>query len=81
MASRKSSKPSQGGHQTLQKQRSEGERERGRASGGGLRNQPVDEPPGNSASTGGRTSKSGMRNDLNSRSSNAGNQGHRKGSR
>lgn len=78
MTSRKSSKPSQGGHQTLQKQRSGGERERARASGGGLRNQPTDEPAGNSASTGGSTSKSGMRNDQNSRSSNAGGGAHKK---
>lgn len=78
MASRNSSKPSQGGQQTMQKQRSEGERERGRASGGGLRNQPADDPPGMSNSTGGRATKSSVKNDMNSRSSNAGQQAHRK---
>lgn len=72
MASRSSGKPSQGGHTTQQKQRASGERERARASGGGLRSQPAEAPAGRSASTGGRTSKAMARSDQNSRSSNAG---------
>jgi hypothetical protein len=77
MASRNSSstrKPSEGGRATQQKQRASGERERARASGGGLRNQTVDTPPGRSVSSGGLTTRGMQRNDQNSRSSNAGKQ-------
>ncbi|HET8743968.1 MAG TPA: hypothetical protein VFM98_00065 [Ramlibacter sp.] len=76
MASRTPSnrKPSEGGRATQQKQRASGERERARASGGGLRSQPAEAPPGRSASTGGLTTRGMLRNDANSRSSNAGNQ-------
>ena len=76
MASRNTSKakPSEGGRATLQKQRASGERERARASGGGLRSQPADTPVGRSASTGGSASKGMLHNGLNSRSSNAGKQ-------
>ena len=82
MASRTSStrKPSEGGRATQQKQRASGERERARASGGGLRSQPTEGPPGRSASTGGLTTRGMARNDQNSRSSNAGNQ-HRQRTR
>jgi hypothetical protein len=80
MASRNpsSKKPSQGGRATQQKQRSTGDRERARASGGGLRNEPVQEPAGRSASTGGRANKASLHNDMNSRSCNAGGQGRRR---
>jgi hypothetical protein len=75
MASRKpssSSKPSQGGPTSMQKQRSEGDRAKARASGGGLRSTPAQEPAGRSASTGGRADKAAVRSHDNSRSSNAG---------
>ena len=62
--------------QSLQKSRREGEHEKARASGGGLRSQPADKPAGRSASTGGRADKALVRNSMNSRSSNSGNQGH-----
>jgi hypothetical protein len=80
MASRTSStrKPSEGGRATLQKQRASGERERARASGGGLRSEPADTPAGRSASTGGRATRGMQHSDLNSRSSNAGNQRSRR---
>jgi hypothetical protein len=79
MASRSSSgKPSQGGRSTMQKQRSEGDRSKARASGGGLRSVPADEPAGRSASVGGRADKSMVRDHNNSRSSNAGRQSHQK---
>jgi len=68
----RSQKPSQGGRATQQKQRSEGERERGRASGGGLRNQTIEEPAGRSASTGGRATRASVRSNANSRSSKKG---------
>lgn len=58
--------------ETQQKQRSQPARENARASGGGLRSQPVEPPAGPSASTGGRATRSLVRNDANSRSSNAG---------
>jgi hypothetical protein len=75
MASRTSStRPSEGGRATQQKQRASGERERARASGGGLRSQPADTPPGRSASTGGQASKGMLQNSMDSRSSNAGQQ-------
>jgi len=76
MASRSSSSRSSagGGPGTQQKKRSSGERERARASGGGLRSQPVEGPPGRSASTGGLTTRGMQKSDLNSRSSNAGGQ-------
>ena len=67
-------KPSEGGRATRQKQRSEGSREKARAAGGGLRNTPAEDPPGRSASTGGRATKSSVRDHANSRSSNAGRQ-------
>jgi hypothetical protein len=60
----------------MQKMRSEGDREKARASGGGLRQQPADAPAGRSASTGGRADRGMVRNDMNSRSSNAGRQSH-----
>jgi hypothetical protein len=63
-----------GAPMTRQKMRAEGDNQRARASGGGLRSEPIDSPPGKSASTGGRASKSMVRNSLNSRSSNSGNQ-------
>ena len=80
MASRSSSsaKPAQGGRATMQKQRSEGGRAKARASGGGLRGVPAEEPAGRSASTGGRADKASVRDDRNSRSSNAGKQSHQK---
>ena len=78
MASRKSSKPSQGGHTSLQKQRSEGDRAKARASGGGIRNTPAEPPAGRTASTGGRADKAAARDHANSRSSNAGRQSHQK---
>ena len=68
MASRTSSPR----HQTAQKGRSEGERAKARASGGGLREQPAEPPAGRSASTGGRATRSSVRSDMNTRSSNAG---------
>lgn len=76
MASRNSGKPSQGGHMTQQKSRKSDER--GRASGGGLRSQPIDSPPGRSASSGGLTTRGMAKNDANSRSSNAGRQQRQK---
>lgn len=72
MASRQSSKPSEGGRATLQKQRAEGERAKARAGGGGLRDVPAAAPAGRSNSTGGRANSSSIRNSNNSRSSNAG---------
>jgi hypothetical protein len=66
----RSEKPSQGGRATQQKQRAEGER--GRASGGGLRGQPIEEPAGRSASTGGRATRASVRGNANSRSSKKG---------
>ena len=62
----------------MQKQRSEGERAKARASGGGRKKVPADKPAGRSASTGGRADKASVRDDRNSRSSNAGRQGHQK---
>lgn len=41
-----------------------------------LRSQPVEPPPGRSASTGGLTDKGLARNSMNSRSSNSGRQAH-----
>jgi hypothetical protein len=82
MASRSSSSSSrggQGGRTSAQKSRSEGERARARASGGGLRSQPAEPPAGRSASTGGRADRASVRSDLNSRSSNSGRQGPRRG--
>lgn len=83
MASRKSSRPrpSEGGRATLQKQRSEGERAKARASGGGLRDVPAAAPAGRSASTGGRADRASVRDSDNSRSSNAGQQRSRRASR
>jgi hypothetical protein len=73
MATRKTtsggSKKASPGHVSLQKQRSEPDRERARASGGGLRSQPAEAPAGRSASTGGRASKASVRSNGNSRSS------------
>jgi hypothetical protein len=73
MASRQPSSPKP---QARQKQRAEGDSARGRASGGGLRSQPAEGSPPPSASTGGRATKSNVRNSLNSRSSNSGQQAH-----
>jgi hypothetical protein len=63
-----------GGPMSRQKMRADGEHQRARASGGGLRSEPIDSPPGKSASTGGSASKSMVRSSLNSRSSNSGRQ-------
>lgn len=57
---------------SMQKQRSSGEREKARASGGGLRSQPTEGMPGRSASTGGATTRGMARDHDNSRSSNSG---------
>jgi hypothetical protein len=64
-------------HETQQKQRQSPESSKARAKGGDLRKQPTEGMPGRSASTGGLTTKSMLRNDQNSRSSNAGRQGHK----
>ena len=68
MASRSSSSS----RTTAQKSRSEGDKAKARASGGGLRSDPAEPPAGRSASTGGRADRASVRSDLNSRSSNSG---------
>jgi hypothetical protein len=69
-----SRKRSEGAPTSARKLRAEGDAAKARASGGGLRSQPVDEPAGRSASTGGRADSGMVRNSQNSRSSNSGRQ-------
>ena len=64
-------------HETDQKRRQSPESTKARAKGGGLRNEPTEGMPGRSASTGGLATKGMVRNANNSRSSNAGRQGHK----
>lgn len=74
-ASSRGRETSQRGRPTsAQKLRSEGEHEKARAPGGGLRSQPAEKPAGPSASTGGRATASLARSSMNSRSSNSGRQ-------
>lgn len=54
---------------TQQKLRSQPERERARAKGGGLRDEPVEKPAGPSATTGGRTTRGLLRSGANPKSS------------
>ena len=59
-------------HETQQKTRAQGANARARANGGQLRSQPIEEPPGRMASSGGMATRRMTRSSLNSRSSNSG---------
>jgi len=64
-------------HQSEQKKRQSPSSTKARASGGELRKQATEGPPKKSLSTGGLVTKDMLKSDRNTRSSNAGRQGHK----